>query len=340
MSLLTICTQAAQYAGVNPPTSVVGNSDPTAQVLLASANLAGQSIARRPQGGWVSQIRQYEFLTQASTTTYSGSVANTGAGGLAQLTIVNGVDDTLLDGLDTTWIVSGTDILNNTAVSSVSVDTGTYTYTINLNQAATSTGPGTYQFGKSDYVLPSDFQRAVDNTFWDRTRYWAMRGPLDPQQWQVYKSSVIGQASIQRRYRFRYISGQTRLSIDPTPFDNGSTLVFEYVSNGWCESASGTAQSSWQADTDIGVIDEYLIELETIWRVLRRLGLSYSDEQAEAERQISKAIATDGASAILNLTPNAHLTLIGPWNLPETGFGGGTAGGFVIGVSEIGVGGF
>lgn len=337
MTLLSICTQAAQYAGIQAPTSIVGNTDNTAQLLYAAASLAGQSVARRPQGGWVSQILEHDFLTQASTTDYSGSVGNTGPNGVAQIVIVNGVDDTLLDGLDTTWIAQGAGLLNNSVVQSVSVDTGTYTYTITINQPCTSATPGTYSFGKSDYTLPSDFQRPIDNTFWDRTNYWQMRGPLSPQQWQVYKSSVIGTATIQRRYRFRYIQGQTRLSIDPTPFDNGSSLVFEYVSNAFCQSAAGVAQSQWLADDDIGVVSEYLMELEVIWRVLRRLGISYSDEQAEAERQIDKAVATDGAAAILSLAPVAVPWLLGPWSIPESGYGqGGVTGGFIIGVSEIG----
>ncbi len=122
------------------------------------------------------------------------------------------------------------------------------------------------------------------------------------------------------------------------PFDDGSNLVFEYVSNGWCQSTGGTPQTSWGADTDTGIIDEYLIELDTIWRVLRRLGISYSDEQAEAFLQIDKALAQDGAAAILDFTPNDRLSLIGPWNLPETGYGpigGDGVGGFVIGVSSI-----
>ena len=42
----------------------------------------------------------------------------------------------------------------------------------------------------------------------------------------------------------------------------------------------------------------------------------------EFERAISKAMASDGGAAILDLTPNNQLGLIGPWNIPETGFGG------------------
>jgi len=133
---------------------------------------------------------------------------------------------------------------------------------------------------------------------------------------------VIGRASIQRRFRFRKVAGKTRFSIDPVPLDNGSALVFEYVSNGWCQSSTGVLQNSWQADTDIGVLDEYLIRLGIRFRMLRRLGLSYAEELGEYERQVDKAVAHDGGAAILNLTQNDQLSLIGPFNLPETNYGG------------------
>ena len=326
MTLLSICQAAASVAPVAQPVAIFGNSDETAQLLLGLANLAGQSIARRPPGGWVSMIKEYEFQT-AAVAQQGGSIANTGPGGVA---VISGLATTT--GIQpNTWIASGTGVVNNSIVTAVTSST------VTLNLAATSTTGGNYSFGQSDYTLPSDFERPVDNTFWDRTRYWSMRGPQSPQMWQLYKSSVIGRASIQRRYRFRSIGGPTRLSIDPTPFDNGALLVFEYVSNAWCESQSGTPQAAWKADTDVGVIDEYLIQLDITWRMLRRLGLAYDEELAEFERQLDKAIAHDGGAAILDLTPKDYLTLIGPWNLPETGFGGpgDGIGAFSIGVSEI-----
>lgn len=330
MTLLSICQNASNYIPVAPPSTIVNNNDQTASLLLAAAQLTGMELSRRPPGGWVSMIEEFDFQTSA-TGQVTGTIANTGSGGLAQITVAqNAGNNTLLAPLlsDWTnslsllpWIAQGTGLINNTQVTAIASISGGTQYLISVSTAATQTGSGTYDFGKSDYTLPADFERAVDNTFWDRTRYWAMRGPLSPQQWQIYKSSVIGKATIQRRYRFREIAGQQRISIDPTPFDNGSNLVFEYVSNGWCQSSGGTRQTQWQADTDTGILDEYLIQLGVIWRMLRRLGLAYSDELAEYERQVDKAMSQDGAAAILDLTPNDHLTLLGPWNTPETNFG-------------------
>lgn len=344
MTLLSICIEACQLAPVAAPQSIIGNTDETAQLLLAIANRAGNDVARKPPGGWVSMIREYSFTTSALAA-QNGTIANVGNSAvISGLSGIQGVQPN-------TWIASGTGIPNNAAVRLVTPPVTRFTTpnTITLSVPSSVTGAGSFAFGQSDYALPADFQRPVDNTFWDRSRFWSMRGPQSPQQWQLYKSSVIGRASIQRRYRFRSVytvggipvgagspgagtAGNTAafltyLSIDPVPFDNDSSLVFEYVSNGWCQSAVGTTegvpQNSWQADTDVGIdaTMEYLISLNVSWRLLRRLGLSYNEELDEYERQVDKAAAHDGGSAILDLTPNNNLSLIGPWNLPETNFG-------------------
>jgi hypothetical protein len=312
MSLLSICTEVANDLALAAPTAIVGNTDETAIRLLAAAQLAGESLARKPENGWVAMIAEYDFVT-AAVAQQAGTVANTGPGGVAVISGLTGI--TAVAPL--TWYGFGTGLPNNSIVSAVNSGAGTVT----MNVAATTTGAGQFTFGQSDYPLPTGFQRVIDNTLWDRSRFWAMRGPQSPQQWQLYKSSVIGKASIQRRFRFREIGGNQVFSIDPVPTDNGSALVFEYVSNAWCKSQSGTLQTTWMADTDVGVLDEYLITLGIRWRMMRRLGFSYAEELDEYDRQVSKATAKDGGQAILDLTPGNRLSLLGPWNLPETDFG-------------------
>lgn len=311
MSLLSICQLALQDLALAVPSAIVGNSDETATRVLAAAQLAGKSLFKKPQGGWVANIKEYDFTT-AAVAQQSGTIANSGAGGVAVISGLSGISTVAAS----TWYAFGTGVPNNAIVTAVGASS------VTLNAAATQTGAGAFTFGQSDYPLPSDFHRPIDNTLWDRSRFWSMRGPQSPQQWQLYKSSVIGRASIQRRFRFRTVGGKQVFSVDPVPTDNGSALVFEYVSNAWCQSTLGAPQSSWLADTDTGILDEDLLLLGTRWRVLRRLGFSYNEELDEYEREVSKAMAADGGAPILDLAPADNLSLIGPWNLPETNFGG------------------
>jgi hypothetical protein len=74
--------------------------------------------------------------------------------------------------------------------------------------------------------------------------------------------------------------------------------------------------NDWTSDNDESVFDEWLLELDTRWRVLRRLGLAYDDEQDEAEREIDKAVARNAGSAILDLVPaNYRDDFIGQYTL-------------------------
>ena len=175
--------------------------------------------------------------------------------------------------------------------------------------------------GTADYAMPADFDRLIQDTLWDRTNFWEMRGPLTPAQWQVYKSSILGNSiTLRQRYRIRNSSNVKVFSIDPTP-TSGDNLVFEYVSKNWCQNSSGTGQADWAADNDTGLIDEYLIELDAEWRVLKRMGMAYEEEMDEAEREIAQALASDGGSTKLTLDKDTGVQLIGMGNVPDTSYG-------------------
>ena len=331
MSLLSICTNAANDAGVNVPATIIGNADPAAARLLQMARRSARDMAEH--ANWTA------------------------------LTVEN------------VFIANGT----------------------------------------SDYMLPADFRSLVNDTLWDRSRFWRMRGAMSPQQWQMFKSSIIGRATIERRWRLRVPSGDpggaaVQFEIDPPiTGDTVSTFVYEYVSRNWCASTTlkqavsavvagggtgyaigntwtpnlggagavnsspiltvtsvlpggiiataeittpgnitpplpgnpvaqlstsgiGTGatftmgwgnatQSDWVADTDISLLHEDVLELGVIWRLQRRLGLDYSEEQDEFYRRLDLLAARDGGTATLDLAPYDRLTLIGPYNVPETGFG-------------------
>jgi hypothetical protein len=323
MTLLTICQDACNAAPIGAPSAIVGNTgDQTAVLLLALANRSGLAVSKRAPNGWVSMIREWDFQTNALGP-YYGSLYQV-SGGRGAIAFSQVIDDLTPNN----FVVSGDGIPNNVTVTSVTYGTGkgAIPTIVGINYDVPEIVLGNYTFGQSDYALPPDFQAPINDTFWDRSRYWAMRGPMSPQQWQIYKSSAIGQASIERRYRFRTIGGpgNVMLSIDPVPMDSGSALVFEYFSNGWCQSAAGVPQTRWEADSDVGVLDEYLLTLDLQWRLLHRLGLSYNEELDEYEREVAKAIARDGSAPTLSLVPTERLHLIGPYQLPETGYGGVT----------------
>jgi len=177
--------------------------------------------------------------------------------------------------------------------------------------------------GVGEYDLPSDFDRFTDDTAWDRTAYWNMRGPLSPQEWQVSKSGLVQAAGLQKRWRIIRTAAAgaivNKFVLSPTPTD-ANALVFEYISNAWATSANGLVlRTDWEADTDIPLIDEDLIGLDMTWRMLKRLGKDYQREMKEADDSKNQVKARQGGMPILGLTrPTFRMW---PVNVPLTGIG-------------------
>lgn len=109
------------------------------------------------------------------------------------------------------------------------------------------------------YPFPSDFDRMVGNTGWDRTNHWQLLGPDSPQVARYRRESNISVASPRR------ISRQEgpNLSLYPTDTVGGSTIVFDYVSRNWAttilNSVVTPSYSIGAADADTCVFDTDLM---------------------------------------------------------------------------------
>lgn len=172
--------------------------------------------------------------------------------------------------------------------------------------------------GTAYYDMPSDFERLLDETAWDRSTYWNLRGPLSPKQWQVKKSGLVASATVRSNFRVKPLTRVNKFYIDPTPTDTDS-MVFEYASDQWVkDSANAAGKSAYALDTDIALISEELIEMEVIWRFLNRKGFAYAEEKREAEIQIDRAFSEDGGAPVLDLGGGSRTT--SSMNIPEGNF--------------------
>lgn len=177
--------------------------------------------------------------------------------------------------------------------------------------------------GQAEYDLPSDFDYLIRDTVWNRSEYDVVRGPLTSQEWQEYKSGIIGSGVVKQRYRVkRAASGMTnKFVLDPTP-SAAENMVFEYVSKNWVrDSGSTTSYDSYQNDTDVALLDEYLIQLGVMWRFKQEKGLDYAIQLREYENMVEKAGARNGKAPTLYLGRRFNPRLLGPWNVPDSGYG-------------------
>ena len=298
-TMLSVAQAVANELGLPPITFVVGNTSQDVIQILALMNAAGTELCM--EHNWRALDKEYRFTTQ-----WHQSVATTTTGSA----IVTGIDSTvgLVAG---TYMVTGSGIPQDTYI--LSVDTLTQ---VTLSQVATATSSTTtLTFGQQKYDLPSDYDRMVDRTQWDKTKHWEMLGPESAQQWQWLKSGYIATGP---RLRWRMLG--TTFQIWPI-ISTSEYLGFEYISNGWAESAAGVAQSSFQADTDTFMFVPRLMILLTKKKYFEIKGFDSTNIVRDYIRYLNVAKAEDTGAATLSFAAKPSQVLVGWANIPDSSYG-------------------
>lgn len=147
----------------------------------------------------------------------------------------------------------------------------------------------------------ADFAWVLNETMWNRTQRRPVFGPKVPAEWQQLKAQfTTGPWS---QYRIR---GNQVLFI-PVPAA-GNSIFFEWLSNYWVAVASTPtvgAQSGFALDTDVSLLEERLLTLDTVWRYKQTKRLAYDEDFDKAEGAIQDAMTRNAAKPTLNLNGGA-----------------------------------
>lgn len=149
-------------------------------------------------------------------------------------------------------------------------------------------------------MIPTDFDRFLDETFWNRTRKLQFFGPMTPQEWQqvkIYSTSPITNS-------FRYRGSNILMSPVPTA---GDTFAYEYISKNWCQTSGAVGQAQWAADTDTGVLDEYILELGgiTFWKMQK--GLAAESSMADFDTMVQLTIDADKPKRTIDMSAGSNM---------------------------------
>jgi hypothetical protein len=304
-TLLQIVQQVMGDFGLPQPSTVIGNTDKTVSQLLVHATRIGEELAAKGgiNDGWPAMRKEYTF----NLVGYGGYIGNTTEG---------------------SNVITGMSSVANIAVGMIGTSTATpygvtvtavdpVGLTVALNQVALNTDTDVnFSFGNESYPVPVDCDHFIQQTGWDRSFRWQLVGPLSAQEWQVLKSGISPTGP---RLRWRFMDNCIYVNPVPASLDN---LVMEYYSTGWCQSASGTPQIGWQADTDTPVLQDRLFILGMIARFLNRKGFDSSAAQREYDDAVEAAIGRAGGSRVLPINARAEPPiLLGSANVPDTGYG-------------------
>lgn len=166
-------------------------------------------------------------------------------------------------------------------------------------------------------AIPTDFDRFVNGSMFNRSRKRRVTGPLNVDEWQAQQA--LSASLLTDAFRIR---GDAIL-ITPTP-PVGDTYAYEYVSKYWCESSASAGQIKWTADDDTGVLSEELMTLGLVWRFRKARGFDYAEEFNTYTSEVEQAAMRDGGKRTLNFSlddtlydhTRPPLVVDGSWNLP------------------------
>lgn len=168
--------------------------------------------------------------------------------------------------------------------------------------------------------IPPDFRDFIPDTFFNRTTVREVTGPITSRQWQMFKARPAA-GNLYLAYRER--AGTFLLTGGgATAPPAGQTIAYEYISAYWAKSSANVAKAMFTSDDDGTFLDEELLTLDIKWRWLSAKGLDYAEDMATAEREISKALGSDGGAGTLNAGGPATIYPYDRPNIPEIGFGG------------------
>jgi hypothetical protein len=303
-TLLQLMQQTSVEMGLSSPSTVIGNSNQDVTQTLALMQAVGYELQRQWQ--WQALTIPYTFTSVFYT--YTGDLTN------GSTTISNLSSTTGLTATPTYFQVVGTGINNATNLVSVNSGAGTAV----MNQAATASGTGvTLTFSQVIYSLPSDYDRLIDRTDWDKSQHWEMLGPETQQQSQWLKSGYISTGP-----RVRYWLQGNAFQIWPA-LGAAHSLGFVYVSNLWVTATGGTAptKTSFTVDSDTCIFPDRLMVLGTKLKYFEIKGFDTTALYRDYTMQLDLAKAHDAGSPTLSFAPKETSILVGYENIPDANYG-------------------
>ena len=296
-TVLELIQQATGELGLAVPTSAVGNTNTDVIQLLALINAVGYESIR--EYDWQAKNKLNLFQTNYLTTT--GTVTSGSA-------IITGIPSTAT--LSARYQVTGSGILQNAQI--VSVDSATQ---VTVNQQATASATGeAITFSQTQYAMPSDYDRQIDRTHWDKTQHWQMIGPETAQQWEWLTSGYISSGP---RVRYRIFGDYFQIW---PPQGSQHYLGFEYVSKAWAATTAGVAKNSFTVDTDTCIFPDRMMVLGLKDHYYKAKGLGDQYELPYKTQQ-SIAFATDSGAQTLSMNPTISEVLISWNNIPDSSYG-------------------
>jgi hypothetical protein len=107
-------------------------------------------------------------------------------------------------------------------------------------------------------------------------------------------------------------SGATPPRVNAGSVSDGG-VTWTYTDNGY---------TAFQADTDITILPQKIVELGVIWRWKRANGFPYTDDEKTWQDAVGRLESRQGGAPMLSLSRRVYNPLIGPWQVQDGNFPG------------------
>lgn len=145
----------------------------------------------------------------------------------------------------------------------------------------------------SQFDLPDDFGRMVNQTQWASKNKRPMYGPMSPQGWSWVQYGIV---SVGVYYRYRIIDG--KFCIFPTP-SAGEKFHFYYIKKDWVKTVDGDMTDEVVNDTDVPIYDDYLTITGLKFKLWAAKGMNAIELGREFEYMLAaQKSQTQGAGVI------------------------------------------
>lgn len=140
-------------------------------------------------------------------------------------------------------------------------------------------------------AIPTDFDRFVAETCWNRASNNLISGPISPVEWNGLKTQTYNSNT----QKFIYRGG----AFSTTPaLDAGSTIAYEYIMKNWATDTTGaTPKAAMSVDTDLSLLDDDLIIAFVKFEWLKDQGQPYQDAQRDAKMALDMLTGNDAATS-------------------------------------------
>jgi hypothetical protein len=177
----------------------------------------------------------------------------------------------------------------------------------------------TTAIGTSQYALPVDWSRPVDESAYQASQYYPLRGSLTPNEWGYRKNSWPSSTD---RTRYRIFGNPLKINLIPTP-DTVEDMVIEYISTNAVLADGGGYLAAFTNDSDTPVVPEELVRMGLKWRIKHAKGLDYTEDWNKYERRRESMLAEQmnlGSQQVSN-RPAVDTAPLTEGYVPDHGFG-------------------